>query len=409
MSVALERGRLPMILSMAMSGGIALITAFRFAILVQFLTPDDYGRINIYSTLTSVVPLVMSLGMSVQYQRIARATGSQAIPSLTRATLVVHAFTTLPTLVIVALISRPLGGEEHYFWAATMTVIIALATSVTTLYSQTALGLGYRTTASGMLFLVNAAGAVPLLPIWISSTASVNSILAWWAAGAVAACAASRLILPKTELSVVNSLDARMSYREGLLTLPVQVGPWLLIFLVRYIIGLNIDASAIAAFAIASTVADMGFLVATAALGYFSNRLMTNHISPTRALILTAPVLIVITIAGGVVVDIALPAIGKGGDYTFPILIAVLLAVFNLIRLYINAWRPRIVGIRKLQSTSWVYIGTVISVSILLLTWKPTSLEPYAYCLIIAFALIAAVQRFEVLKYERGLSRVPRS
>ncbi|MBX4170569.1 oligosaccharide flippase family protein [Rhodococcus sp. DMU2021] len=397
---ALERGRLPMVLSMVMSAALAVITALRFVVLVQFLTPDDYGRINIFATLTSVVPLLMSLGMSVQYQRVARAAGSKSLRTLTRTALVVNALTTLPTFVIVLLIAHPLSGPEGYVLPAILAVVISAATSIATLYSQTALGLGYRTTASGMLFLVNACGAVPLVPIWISETASVTSVLAWWAAGAAIACVLSRAILPSKEMIPVDDLDPHLSYREGIYTLPVQVGPWLILFLVRYIIGLNIDTSAIAAFAVASTVADMGFLVASAALGFFSNRLMSNQITPARALLFTTPVLLAVTAGGGAIVYLFLPIIGKGGDYEFPVAVSIILAMLSLTRLYISAWRPRIVGLRRLHSTSWVYFFCIGTISVALFTMKPATLAPYAWISLAAFVLIAGVQRSVVRQAE---------
>lgn len=392
---SLERGKAPAVLSVAMSAALAVITAARFAILVRALPPADYGRINIYATLVNVAPFFMNLGLSWQYQRLALQSGHRARRPLIRTAILVTLATFAPSFVAVLLVAAPIAGRDGFVIPAICATVIAAATGITSLYSQIAVGYGYRTRASLQMFLVNAAGLTPLIPMLVNEGFTVSFVLAWWAAGAVLAALIARLILPLRSLREHTLTEEHLSYAEGLLTLPAQVGPWLLIFTIRYLIGIIVGAEALAEFAIASTIADIGFAITVPLIGFYSNKLMTGHIPAWRVLLITAPMLLGLSAAGYLAVSVILPVIAQKG-YSASLSLTALLAGVSLVRLHLAAWRPRAVGLRLVQRTSWAYL-LIIPLSVVWVLWlRPVELAAYGWVMMLGFTLLAAVQRFAV-------------
>ncbi|WP_435084690.1 hypothetical protein [Gordonia hongkongensis] len=384
-----------------MSAALAGVTVIRFVTFVAVLSPSEYGTLNIYATLVNVLPLAMSWGLTLQYQRIARSSDGSVTNTLLKYALLVNAASAIPTLVVIYLVGQRLGGVGSLLICVVSAFLICIATSLSTCYSQIAVGYGYRTRGSLMLFCVNVTSAVPVPIVLLSGQGSVDAILASWAAAAMVGLLCSRLMLPRYPLLPPGDVSGTLSFFEGFATLPAQLGPWLIFFLVRFLIGVNLGASEVAVFAIASTVPDMAYLVCVALLGYFANRLLTNEVKVYRALVYVLPLYVLLVVLGGLGVYLILPYLGDD-QYAFSLSVFLILSSLGAVRIYITAWRARAIGARRLHQTAWVYLVATGGLGGVMVLLPDLSLIMYALLTLAGFCIIAFVQRVGIVTGPRG-------
>lgn len=384
-----EAGRNPFFVSAILAGALAALTLARFSILVSTLPPSEYGRLNIFLTFVNVAPAFMSIGLSWQYQRIARDSGFGAARPLSQIGHRVLLGTLVPALIITALIGAPFAGHDSLLLITVYTVIIAATTSLTILYSQISLGLGYRSLASFMLFAVNGGVTLGLLPIVISGHGNLTTVLGYWAIASLFAWGwtygALILLVHGRQTTHVSA-----SFQEGLFSLPGLVGMFLLIFLARYILGLNSGGATVSTFSISSTITDSAFLVAVSIVGVYSNRIMDGE-HPHRSLIVAIPCLLGLTLVALAVIHVLLPFIGRPG-YEVSVPVTLILSLAGVSRLFIGAWRARAVALRKVQASAWIYLvaGGVMAAALAVLHLRNIVL--YAVALTGAFVTVAVYQ-----------------
>jgi hypothetical protein len=333
-----------------------------------------------------VLPSIVCLGLPWQYQRIARDHGPSSIISLVRSAFQVNLLMLAPIFLVTFALGSSYSGPDNLLLLTTCTLIISLTTSLTTLYSQAALGLRRRSLSNIMLFAVNGGVVVGVAPIALLHHGTVTGVLEYWSLASLVACAwsllALRLLARDTQPTVI-----RPSLREGLLSIPVSTGPFLFIFLVRYTLGLNLSPSALSQFAISSTVADMALLIAVSLVGVYSNRIMDGE-NPNRSLVLALPALLLFTAVGIVILTVILPLLARHG-YSFSVSVTLLLTVAASVRLFISAWQYRAVALRKVQASVWLYIPISLAATAVLAIWRPTNMIIYGATIIAGFLAVA--------------------
>lgn len=390
----LEKGRRPALVSLALSAMLAVLTGVRFLVLVGSLPPNEYGVLNLFTLLATLMPLLMSLGLSLQYQRIAHFQGVKRISSLQRTSLIVTISSVLPSFVVILILSQPIIEVHEWIWASAYIVIIAGTTALSTFSSQIMLGLNFRATASFLMFLANAGATIALIPVSFMGSFGVTEILGWWALFSLGAAIVGFRIVGLQRLRRRKPAQV-VSIREGLLSVPSQIGPWLFVFIVRYMIGINAGSEAIANFAIASTVIDMAFLVSVSLLNHFTNRVMAGTQSPLRGMMYSIPFFLALSTFGSFLVAWLLPRLGQDG-YHLEFETTLILAGVGITRIYITAWRARALGQKKLHLSSLAYI-IVVALSLgIFLVMPVDSLSFYAIITLIGFVVVAAVQRYSL-------------
>ncbi|WP_148258118.1 hypothetical protein [Pseudarthrobacter phenanthrenivorans] len=303
---------------------------------------------------------------------------------------------TIPGYLVLYYISSPVLEGDGLLTASLFVLVISLATAIATFASQIMLGLNYRSTAALIMFGVNSGATVALVPALAFDNIEAVSILGWWALFSTCAALASYAVVG-SQSTRVRSRRRVVSFREGMFSIPAQIGPWLFIFMVRYMIGINIDPDSVADFAITSTVVDMAFLVSVSILSYFSNRVMVGQQSPAKGLLYTIPIFVVMSSIGSVAVSWILPHVGRPG-YDFSLGLALVLTLAGVARIHISAWRARALGAAKLHISSVAYLA-VVGVSLLgFLLWPSTSLEVYAWVTLAGFVTVAVIQQASVHK-----------
>jgi len=391
---ALESRRLPMVISLAVSAALAAFTALRFVVLIHAMPPAQYGVFNLYTLLASLLPLFMTAGLTLQYQRVSHFQGPGTTHALLRTSVLVTLIALVPSFAAVFLITMPIVSLPELIWVSIFLLVISATASLTTFHSQILLGLNYRSTSSLMMFLVNAGATFAVLPAWLEGRIAPMALLGWWAAFSVAITALTWWVA-RSRREGREGIGGVLSWREGLLSVPSQIGPWLFVFVIRYLIGLNIDESAIANYAIAATISDMAFLVAVSLLNYFTNRVMSGTQAPWRGILLSAPLYLLLAACGFFAVLWLLPLVGQQGYELEPPVALILIGV-GLVRLYLTAWRSRALGLKKIHVSSNAYL-VVIAISVLALWfWAPVYPEAYAVVTLAGFLVVAVVQRISL-------------
>lgn len=391
---AIEVGRRSAYVNVGVSIALAIFTGLRFIVLVRGLSPASYGVLNVFATLAVLAPQLTSLGISLQYQRIAHHGGAGRVRHLLLVSVVVTALGILPTFPVVFILGLPLVTRGELWLVALAVTIISGATVLAVFVSQILIGRGRRSASAILMFAVNSGPTVALLPNLLLPPISVVAQLTWWAVGALI-FAVLAWLLAMTRRLPADHAGERVSFGEGLLALPAQIGPWLFLFVIRYLIGINVDAAAVANYAMAAISAETAFLIAGSLLNYTTVQVMTGSQSPWRGLRYILPFYVVLTALGLVAIAWVLPIIGQGG-YHLPAAAAILLAISGVVRLYILAWRPRAIGLKRLHYSSWAFLAVTAVGAGALWMWAPIQYAAYALVTVVGFLFVAVVQRITV-------------
>lgn len=399
----LEIGRRPALLPALASAGLAAFTGIRFLILLQALTPTQYGEYNLFGLMAAVLPTVMFAGLALQFQRRSHEAGRSVVRPLLRVGTLTIAVSVAPTAVIIFCLCAPLEGWPQLLLVVLFLLVITASIAATTMHSQIMLGLNYRSTAAIMLFLTNSAGTAAFLPAFFSTGLNPISLLGWWAALAVLCAVATDIFIRPFRSSDSTQIPSGLSMAEGILSIPGQAGAVITAVAVRYLLAINVSASAVANFAVAATVADMSYLIAITAVAFFTNRILAGD-SPARGIRIASGLHVVLCIVGGIAVIWILPLIG-GPGYVLSVSVMAILVVVGLVRIYTTAWTSRALGMKQLHVLSIAYaIGVGVAV-LGLWFFAPTDANTYALVTLGVFTVVAVAQRIAV----RSRGTVPKA
>lgn len=399
----LERGRRPALVSLAAAVSLAVFTGVRFVILIAVLDPYDYGRFNLLNLMINLLPLVMSAGLTLQYQRLVYQGGPPAVRPLLRSALVVTLVSVLPALVVVAILIQPLAGNDQASILALTVTATAAACTVSTFAAQLELGLGSRAASSLIMFVSNSAPTAAVLVAWLTGRGVVG-ILVCWTAASLAVCVVAGLLVRRSGIPHRwrgAERTVNISLTEGILSIPAQAGIWGYVFALRYLLGVNLGPDSVAIYAVAATVFDTAFLVAVSLLNYFTNRVMAGEQSPWRGLSYAVPFYGALSVVGALAAIWLLPTIGQDG-FEFDLTLGVLLASGGLLRLYIAAWRPRAVGLMRTHVVSAAYIMITAAALATFLLARGLPIYWYGVATILGFVVVAAVQQLAVREARRS-------
>lgn len=387
-----ERGRLPLLVNTGSSALLAALTLVRFAVLVAVLSPHDYGTLNVFVTMTNVLPALLSLGFAWQVQRVAHDEGPQAIDGMLRTGLAWNLTMFVPVLILAFGLGLPFAPPGDAAVLAIATVAISAAGSVAALVSQINLGLGNRSESAFVMLLVNGGVTAAVLPLVVFG-GGVSTLLLLWALLAVAGALVGVRLLRRHAVGVPQT-RVRLSKREGFMSIPALVGPWVFLFALRYALGLTMSPTDLASFAISSTIADMAFLIAAAVVNVRSSYVLGGE-DPNRSLRLAIPVLLGLTALGTAVITVVVPLLAKDG-YVVSIGTTAALAVACVFRLHFNAWRSRTVRLQRVHLTARAFLVVAVVVPLVLVLVQASHTVLYGAAAAVGFALIAGYQRYVV-------------
>nr|WP_141216302.1 hypothetical protein [Rhodococcus sp. 06-621-2] len=402
MLIRLERGRLPFLITISSSAGLAVLTAVRFFLMIQLLDPSQYGFLNLLATAVNLVPLFLALGLPLHLQKMVRSHGIHTVAAGLRRSYIVCLATAAPGAGVIYAISYPFAEsfEEAIVVAVGMTVV-CISNAIAILVSQMVLAAGYRAVSSLVMLAINSGLTWTICFPYFLNEPSMQVIVLCWAWGSFATCIAVTVIAVR--ISHLPGPDALVNMRssepetvktqilDGIRSIPTMIGPWLLVFLIRYIMGLQMGTEAIATFAIASTVVDTAFLISAAIVSFYSNRILDATQSPAKPFLVSCACLCALVLPCIALMPMVLAVLGNQ-QYTLSIPIVLVLSVAGIARLSITAWRQVTLAQGRLGSLSIFFLGATAIVCIYLLFADPGRLDIYAVVQAASYVVIAVSQ-----------------
>lgn len=396
----LEVGPRPHAVALGTTGLLVLLAPVRFAVLVVVLPPAQYGILSIFNTLTSLLPIVLILGLSLEVQRLTALGGVAILGPLRRSLFAVVAVMTVPAAGASVLIAATLQTSEPAPVLGLLATAVAVPVAWCIVQSQTLLGLGRRSAAVLTLFTYNALLTVSVLPfLLLPELASVSAVLAVWAVAAVVGVAVGAGLLrvgsgtgpgPQAAALTSDAPAMRLEPRRGLATLPALVGTWYLVLIARWGLGVSGGPEAVATFSLAWTLADLGFLAAATVPNLASTAIILGRQSPRAVFLLAVPVLCGLTLMGGAALAAYLVAVAP--DYHFSAEAAAAMLVAAIARLAIVTWLPKSAALRAQSRVSSAFLAAGVGLTVFMLVVGPTTAEAAAVALTACFCAIAVVQ-----------------
>lgn len=409
----MERGRLPLAITLFCSATIAILTALRFVLMINLLSPSQYGVLNLLTTAVNLLPMVSILGIPLHLQRMVRTLGPRSISRGMKSGYIACALTLMPLAIGLFILISPFANStrELIVYTVSMT-IVCQCSGIAIFSSQLVLGAGYRGSASLIMLFSNSVLTLSLLIPYLFEIASLEAILLCWSAGCILVAIFVTIFAitltgrtgPDDQLNAImerGELELVPLFRSGILTIPSMVGPWLLVFIIRYMLGMSLGTTAVAAYAVASTIVDTAFLLASSIISFSGNRLLDRSQSPTIPFLWSGLVLTCLAIPATVVVPFILSEIGREG-YVLSNSLVVLLYVSALCRLYITSWRQRSLAENALGFLSGLFIIVTLCVLLILIVWKPPSPVYYALIQSSSYFFVAVGQ--QLITSKRGKS-----
>jgi len=392
----LERGRWPHVVAVITTGVLAAMSPLRFIILVGRMTPDAYGYLSVFNTLTSLLPYALALGLPLQFQLLTGRFGVSALGVLRPMGIRVVLLTSIPAVGACYLFARPFAEASSVVPLAAMSVITSACVAWTILLSQTLLGLRARAASVLAMFGYNSLLTGIVLPfvLWQPGAVSVSAVmLAWTIAsivGLIVAIALLGLTLGRRGPADAHGPVPTLGVFKGLPILPTLAGPWLLLMLVRYILGVTSGGQALATFALSWTLVDLAFLMAATLPTLASTDVMLGRRSAWPVFATTTVFLVLLLVVGIVVLQLVVASVAP--SYGFSMATTLLVAIGAIGKVAVITWLPRSVGRGREGRVSLVYLVALAGLALGLLIIRPTSPEAYALALSASFTFVALFQ-----------------
>ncbi|MFF0284374.1 hypothetical protein ACFYSW_29215 [Rhodococcus aetherivorans] len=411
--LSLERGRVPLALSLISAATLAIFTIFRFVMMVRILTPEQYGYLNLLTTISNLLPMIAILGIPLHLQKIVRSSGTGYIAFGIRKGLVASSITILPTVCALIVLVSPFSQSRGEL------LISAVAVSATchgigcVIYSsQLLLAAGYRSLASLSMLMVNSTLTWTMLIPYMFDWSSVEAILVCWSIG----CLLTALIVVSSALwlagkqgpdSVVNAVPRiygypRKLFISGIKTIPSLVGPWALVFAIRYLMGIYLGESALAQFSISSTVVESSFTIAVAVISISANRILDGTSRPLAPFLWSTGCLLLVCTPAIFLLPAVLDTLSSDG-YSFSIAVSAILLVGAVARLYLLSWRQRALAVGTLGALSMQFVSVTVLSAILIVICRPDHITAYALVQTGSYLVVAISQQIVTARREYRL------
>ena len=396
----LEAGRGPHAVAVATTVVLAGLSPLRFSILVSRMEPAAYGYLSIFNTLTSLLPYVLALGLTLQFQLLAGSYGRAATSQLIRRGSAVVLVTALPGFGLCYVLALPFSSAGSPIVLAGFSIVTASAVALTITIAQILLGFRSRSASVLVMFGYNVFLTITVVPFLVWGPVTVSSVMGAWMVASLIGLGLAGWWLHSTRTpdagdasrAAASVSRIRMRYADGLLTIPALVGPWLLVMLTRYFLGLFSTGSALATFALSWTLVDLAFLISVNIPMLASTEIMFGRRSPVSVFLVSGAALTVLTGAGYLALELFVGTFAR--SYEPSGLVTALMLGTGLARVAISSWLPRAVGLMKERAVSAIYVGSAMALAVGLVVWRPSSPVPYALSLSLAFVLVAIVQAF---------------
>ncbi|NCL73999.1 hypothetical protein AIIKEEIJ_06386 [Rhodococcus sp. YH1] len=402
--LSMETGKRPLLVSVGSASILAVLTAVRFVMMVRLLEPEQYGLLNLLTTVSSLLPMVVILGIPLHLQKIVRNSGTQYIHFGIIRGLTACGLTFLPTVVGLYAVLRPfVKSSTELAISAFAVAIVCHGIGCAIFSSQLLLGAGYRATAAASLLWVNSALTWTMCIPYLMNWSSVPAILISWAAGCF--LSAGLVMAGAWRLSDRTGPDARVNslppvygrprrlFLDGIRTIPTLVGPWLLVFVVRYLLGLNLGETAMAEFSISSTVIESAFTVAVTVITFSANRLLDGATRPLGPFLWSTASLLAVSIPALILLPTVLGEFANDG-YSFSIEISLVLLLGAIARLYLSSWRQRSLAVGTLGALSTQFIAVTAIAAMFIAISRPSETIVYALVQTTSYLVIAASQQW---------------
>lgn len=412
----LESGRVPLALSLMSAATLAIFTIFRFVMMVSILTPEQYGYLNLLTTISSLLPMIVILGIPLHLQKIVRSSGTGYISFGIRKGLVASSITILPTVCAMIVLLGPFSHSRGEL------LISAVAVSATChgigcviFSSQLLLAAGYRSLASLSMLVVNSTLTWTMLIPYMFDWSSVEAILICWSVG----CLLTALIVVSSALwlagkqgpdAVVNGVPRiygypRKLFLSGIMTIPSLVGPWALVFAIRYLMGIYLGESALAQFSISSTVVESSFTIAVAVISISANRILDGTSRPLVPFLWSTACLLLVCTPAILFLPVVLDTFSSEG-YSFSITVSAILLVGAIARLYLLSWRQRALAVGTLGALSIQFVSVTVLSVLLIAVCRPDHITAYALVQTGSYLAVAISQQIVTGRREHRLTAV---
>ena len=309
------------------------------------------------------------------------------------------AITAVPGFGLCFALALPFSAAGSPVTLALLSIVTSAAVAITITISQILLGLRSRSASVLVMFGYNVFLTIAVVPFLASGPVTVTAVMGAWTAASLIGLGLAGLWLraasrahagadPATPTDAPRSV--RLRYVDGLLTIPALVGPWLLVMLTRYLLGLFSTGNALATFALSWTLVDLAFLIAVNLPMLASTDIMLGRRSPASVFLLSAAALAALTGLGYLALELFVSRFAP--TYQPSGLVTGLMLGTGLARVAISSWLPRAVGLMRERAVSVIYIASAIVLVVGLVIWRPSSPVPYAVALSLAFAMVAVTQ-----------------
>lgn len=277
-----------------------------------------------------------------------------------------------------------------------LSTLTSVFVGLTILASQTLLGSGRTSWAILSLFSYNVMLTMVILPLPILAIpVTVSVVLALWMVasfiGVVVSVWFYRRVRLAAALNDVSDVSiSRLNLMDGLVSLPMLAGPWLLLFLVRLLVGIMAGAETLATFALAWTLVDLAYLAAINIPMIASREIMRGSRSPKPVYLASTIVLVGLVILGyGILVGyVAVRSL----PYEVSLSVTVVLVLVGIVRLAVATWLPKSVADRRHATVSFAFVTAAVTVVVLAALGLGRSGEGAGLALAVAFGVVAAIQ-----------------
>ena len=178
--------------------------------------------------------------------------------------------------------------------------------------------------------------------------------------------------------------------REGLVMLPTLIGPWLLLFAVRYLLGISAGGAAVAQFSLSWTLVDLAYLAAVNVPTLYARDLILGTRRPARVFALSASILLTSTTVGFVLLVAYVAAFAP--DYELSIATTLILTFTGILRVALATWLPRSAVTRRQGRVSGAFLFSGVLIVGVMAGLGVTSVEVASILLAVGYGFVVYVQ-----------------